>query len=157
MNFRIGYGEDAHALELGQSLVIGGITIPDSPHGAIAHSDGDVLLHALADALLSCFALGDIGTYYPPSNPDYRDMASAEIVQGVKSLLDEKIAGWQIHNIAAVVTLDIPKLGTKREHIAARVAQLMALEPSQVGITFKTSEGLAQKHVQARVSLLLSY
>lgn len=157
MNFRIGYGEDAHALAVGQTLVIGGITIPDSPHGAIAHSDGDVLLHALADALLSCFALGDIGTYYPPSNPDYRDMDSAEIVQGVKSFLDKKAAGWQLHNIAAVVTLDAPKLGAKREQIAARVAQLMALEPSQIGITFKTSEGLAKQHIQARVSLLLSY
>lgn len=157
MNFRIGYGEDAHALAAGHTLVIGGITIPDSPHGAVAHSDGDVLFHALADALLSCVALGDIGTYYPPSDPQYRAMDSAEIVQGVKELLDKQVGDWHIHNIAAVVILDTPKLGAKREQIAARVAHIMELEPTQVGITFKTSEGLAEEHIQARVSLLLSY
>lgn len=157
MNLRIGYGEDAHALAAGQTLIIGGVSIPDSPHGTIAHSDGDVLFHALADALLSCFALGDIGTYYPPSNPSYRHIDSAEIVQGVKKLLDEQVHNWQIHNIAAVVTLDTPKLGRQRSTIAARVAQIMALEPQQIGITFKTSEGLAKQHIQARVSLLMSY
>ena len=155
MNVRIGYGEDAHALAAGRPLVIGNVTIPDSPVGAVAHSDGDVLLHALADALLSSHALGDIGTYFPPSDPSFENMDSADIVKKVLALLAERAPTVQLVNVAAVVTLDRPKLGAYREAISRRVAALLELPETHVGLTFKTSEGLAPAHVQARVTVLL--
>ena len=151
MSSRVGFGEDAHALSAGRPLIIGNITIPKSPLGAVAHSDGDVLLHALSDALLSAFALGDIGSYFPPSDPAFKDLDSAEILAKVLSLLPN----CRLSNAAAVVTLDTPKLGTHRDLIQARVAELLGLPLARVGLTFKTSEGLAPGHIQARVTVLL--
>jgi 2-C-methyl-D-erythritol 2,4-cyclodiphosphate synthase len=156
MNLRIGYGEDSHALAEGRPLVIGGVTVPDSPLGAVAHSDGDVLLHALSDALLSVFALGDIGHYFPPSDERYKNMDSARILEYVLLELLKHTQTFQIQNLAAVITLDKPKLGSYREAIQARVAKLLDLEQQNVGITFKTSEGMATGHIQARVTVLLS-
>lgn len=156
MTHRIGFGEDAHALAAGRPLVIGNVVISESPVGAVAHSDGDVLLHALSDALLSGLALGDIGTYFPPSDPAFKDMDSADILRKVRALLAERSAGIDLINVAAVVTLDSPKLGKYREAIQRRVAELLDLSPGSVGITFKTSEGLAPRHIQSRVTVLLS-
>jgi 2-C-methyl-D-erythritol 2,4-cyclodiphosphate synthase len=153
--FRIGYGEDAHALEPGRPLVLGGVAIPDSPHGAVAHSDGDALLHALADALLSAFALGDIGHYFPPTEPRYQAMASREILAHARRLLYQRAGDVAIVNVAAAITLDRPKLGPHRETIATSVAGLLRVPTERIGLTFKTSEGLAPHHVQVRVSLLL--
>ena len=154
-NLRIGYGEDAHALAAGRPLVVGGVEVPASTVGAVAHSDGDVLLHALSDALLSAVALGDIGTYFPPSDEQFKDMDSSSILEHVLKLLGEQ-GQVTLHNVAVVVTLDTPKLGKLRDEIKERVAQLLGLEPNRVGITFKTSEGLAPGHIQARATVLLS-
>ena len=155
MNLRIGYGEDAHALRAGRPLVVGGITVPESPVGAVAHSDGDVLLHALSDALLSTAALGDIGKYFPPSDAQFKDMDSSDILAHVLELLSGR-GKVTLHNVAVVVTLDAPKLGKLRDEIQSNVARLLNLEQGQVGITFKTSEGLASGHIQARATVLLS-
>ncbi len=155
MSLRVGYGEDAHALAAGRPLVIGNVLL-DSPVGAVAHSDGDALLHALADALLSAHALGDIGTYFPPSDPQFENMDSADIVRKVLSLLKERAPETRLVNVAAVVTLDRPKLGAHRDAIVRRVAALLELPESCVGLTFKTSEGLAPQHLQARVTVLLT-
>ena len=155
MALRIGYGEDSHVLAEGRPLILGGVKI-ESPLGTVAHSDGDVLLHALSDALLSSFALGDIGFYFPPSNPDYKDMNSQIILERVLLELQKHAPSFQILNVAAVVMLDKPKLGKYREEIQKNVASLLGLELADVGITFKTSEGLALQHIQARVTLLLS-
>ena len=155
MNLRIGYGEDSHALSEGRPLVIGGIKI-ESPVGAVAHSDGDVLLHALSDALLSAFALGDIGSYFPPSDPQFKDMDSQKILEHI-GLEIHKVSGqFKLHNVAAVVMLDKPNLGNYRQAIQENVANLLGLGKSDVGVTFKTSEGLAMQHIQARVTLLVS-
>lgn len=151
--FKIGYGEDSHALETGKKLTIGNLIIKKSPHGTIAHSDGDVLLHALSDALLSAFALGDIGKYFPPSDIKYKDMNSKIILDKVLELIDYN--NIEINNISAVVILDKPKLGLLRKDIQKRTAELLDIDINKVGITFKTSEGLAEKHVQARVTILL--
>lgn len=148
--FRVGHGQDAHRLVPGRPLVIGGVTIP-ADRGAQAHSDGDVLLHALADALLSSHALGDIGKLFPPSDPALAGLDSREIVRRVLADLRAHAGRIAITNVAAVVTLDAPKLGAMREEIAASVASLVGLPPERVGITFKTSEGLASDHVQASV------
>ncbi len=152
---RIGFGEDAHALVADRPLVIGGITVPDSPRGAAAHSDGDVLLHALADALLSTLSLGDIGHYFPPSDPQHKDLDSAVILKAVWQMVEERLQRPHLYNVTAVVTLDVPKLGRHREAISSNVAALLGLPAERVGITFKTSEGLATDHVQARATLLL--
>ena len=153
-NVRIGYGEDAHKLVIDRSLVIGGVSISESPRGCEAHSDGDVLLHALSDALLAAFALGDIGSYFPPSNPDFKDMNSHLILRKVLELLSPYNA--KIINLALVVTLDTPKLGSYRKDIQEQLAELLNLEKENIGIGFKTSEGLAPDHIQARVTVLLS-
>jgi len=149
---RIGHGQDAHRLAPGRPLVVGGVAVP-SERGADAHSDGDVLLHALADALLSTHALGDIGKLFPPSDPTFKGLDSRAIVRRVLADLESHAGPIAITNVAAVVTLDAPKLGALREQIAASVGDLLGLPPERVGITFKTSEGLAPDHVQASVVL----
>ncbi|MBX3141803.1 MAG: 2-C-methyl-D-erythritol 2,4-cyclodiphosphate synthase [Trueperaceae bacterium] len=150
--FRVGHGQDAHRLAPGRPLVIGGITVP-SERGADAHSDGDVLLHALADALLSTHALGDIGKLFPPTDPAFAGLDSRTIVKRALTDLEERAGAAHVTNVAAVVTLDAPKLGRYRDEIAASVAKLLGIGPDAVGITFKTSEGLAPDHVQASVVL----
>ena len=151
-DLRIGFGEDAHALVADRRLVLGGVEVP-SLRGAVAHSDGDALLHALADALLSSLALGDIGVYYPPSDPKFKDMDSREIVSRCLGTLHTREA--ELVNVALVVTLDTPKLGPYRADISKSVAALLKLPPERVGLGFKTSEGLAPNHVQARATVLV--
>jgi 2-C-methyl-D-erythritol 2,4-cyclodiphosphate synthase len=151
-NLRIGFGEDAHALVPDRRLVLGGVEVP-SLRGASAHSDGDALLHALADALLSSLALGDIGVYYPPSDPAYKGMDSREIVSRCLETL--RTHGAELVNAALVVTLDTPKLGPYRADIAKSLANLLKLPLERVGLGFKTSEGLAPNHVQARATVLV--
>ncbi|WP_424949650.1 2-C-methyl-D-erythritol 2,4-cyclodiphosphate synthase [Deinococcus sp.] len=151
--YRIGYGEDAHRLEASRDLWLGGLKIPGSPHGALAHSDGDAVLHAVADALLSGLALGDIGQYYPDTDPANAGLDSATILRRCLALAREQ--GYVPLNVALVVTLDRPKLGALRGDIAASLAALLELDMAEVGVSFKTSEGLAPAHVQVRVTVLL--
>lgn len=153
---RIGFGEDAHALISGGKLVLGGFPVPESPVGPEAHSDGDALLHAVSDALLSAFALGDIGQYFPPSNPHYRDLDSQVILQTVLERITDAVGPFSIHNVAAVVTIDQPRLGPHRTAIQRQLAELLGLDPSRVGLGFKSTEGMAADWVQARVTLLVS-
>ena len=153
--FRIGYGEDGHALAPGRPLILGGVEIPLSPVGAAAHSDGDVLLHALSDALLSAWGLGDIGQYFPPNNPNYRDLDSQVILQTVEERIRDQVGEVAIVNVAAVVTLDRPKLQPQRVAMQRNLAELLRVEPSRVGLGFKTSEGMTPRHVQARVTVLM--
>lgn len=152
-NLRIGYGEDTHALDEGTPLVIGGVKISESTRGPQAHSDGDVLFHALADALLSTAALGDIGNYFPPSEAEFKDMNSKRIVEKVQELLLERQV--RMVNMAAVITLDKPKLDPYRERIQVSLVDLLSLSSPRIGLSFKTSEGLAQGYIQARVTVLV--
>lgn len=152
---RIGFGEDIHALASGRALELGGFTVPESPFGPIGHSDGDVLLHALSDALLSAFALGDIGQYFPTSNPNYKDLDSQVILQNVLERISDHAGPIRIGNVAAVITLDRPRLGPHRLDMQRTLAQLLGLDPSRIGLVFKTSEGMAERYIQARVTALL--
>ena len=154
VNQRIGYGEDAHALVAGRTLVIGGVNIPEAARGAQAHSDGDVLLHALSDALLASVALGDIGAHFPDTDPSYQGADSAVLLARLLPLALARAQGLRPVQVAAVVTLDRPKLGKHRDAIALRLGSLLGIPAERIGITFKTSEGLAPDHVQARVMLL---
>lgn len=151
-NMRIGFGEDAHALVPDRRLILGGVEVP-SLRGAAAHSDGDALLHALSDALLSSLALGDIGVYFPPSDPVYKDMDSREILSRCLGTL--RTHGAELVNVSLVVTLDTPKLGPYREEIAVSLGKLLKLPAERIGLGFKTSEGLAPNHVQARATVLV--
>lgn len=150
---RIGYGEDSHALREGKPLIIGGVTIP-STRGSVAHSDGDALLHAVSDALLGAFALGDIGLHFPPSNPDYQGLNSRVILQSTIQLIHDHVGEFQIMNISGVVMLDRPKLAPYRKKIEREVAIELGIEPTRVAFSFKTSEGMALNHIQTRVTLL---
>lgn len=153
---RIGYGEDIHALANDRPLVLGGFPVPDSPHGPLGHSDGDALLHALSDALLSAFALGDIGQIFPPSNPNYKGLDSRVILQTVLERLESHAGEIRIGNVAAVITLDRPKLGPHRIAMQHTLAELLGIEASRIGLVFKTSEGMALGHIQTRVTVLLA-
>lgn len=153
-DMRMGYGEDSHRLEEGRELWLGGVLLP-AERGAVAHSDGDVFLHALSDALLSALALGDIGSIFPDTDPQWKGLASRQIVLEV--LQQIKARGYVPTQVSAVVMLDKPKLGPFRQSIQANVAQLLNLPPDRVGLTFKTSEQLAPNHAQCRVVVLLEH
>jgi 2-C-methyl-D-erythritol 2,4-cyclodiphosphate synthase len=151
---RIGFGEDAHRLAEGRPLLLGGVKIEGAPRGADAHSDGDVLLHAVADALLSTWALGDIGQHFPDTDPAYGDAPSSGLLLDALSLALSGAGGIRPQQVSAVITLDRPKLGPHRAAISASLAALLGLPLDRVGVTFKTSEGLAPDHVQARAVVL---
>ena len=149
---RIGYGEDAHRLVEGRPLVLGGVAIP-SERGPLAHSDGDALLHALTDALLAAVAGGDIGALFPDDAPENKNRPSRDFLQAARARVEA--AGYRVAQVSAAVILDRPKLGPYRDSIRASVAGLLGLSPDRVGLTFKTSEGLAPDHVQTRAVALL--
>ena len=155
-SLRIGFGEDSHRLVSTRRLVICGVDIPNSPHWAEAVSDGDVLLHALADSLLSSFAEGDIGDLFPPCDSNSIGLSSKTILAAVLKYLRSNHGYFTINNLAGTVTIDKPKLGPHRLAIREQIASLTNINPSQVGVTFKTSEGLSPDHVQARVSVLIA-
>ncbi len=117
---RIGHGFDVHAFGPGDHLVVGGVTIGFA-RGVVAHSDGDVLIHALCDALLGAAALGDIGTHFPDSDPQYRGIDSRQLLRGVVALLAAR--GWRLGNADLTLVAQAPRMAP---HIAAMVALLSA-------------------------------
>ena len=139
MDTRIGLGYDSHAFKPGVPLRIGGLTL-DYPEGLAGHSDGDVLLHAITDALLGAVAAGDIGSFFPPGDPRWKDADSAIFV----NLAMEEIqnAGYQIVNIDATLILAAPRIGPVAGDMRARVADLLVIEIDCVSIKAKTPEGL---------------
>ena len=133
---RIGFGSDIHKLEEGRKLMIGGILIP-SDKGEAAHSDGDVLLHAIIDAILGAAAAGDIGELFPPDDDKWKDADSTILMKHVMDVLKPEIG-----NIDAVITLESPKLGSWKGIIRKKVASLLSIDESRVSIKAKTAEGL---------------
>lgn len=136
---RIGYGWDSHEFKPGIPLKIGGVELPHRK-GLAGHSDGDVLLHALTDALLGAVSMGDIGSYFPPSDPQWKGADSAIFVQ--EALQQVRQAGYKIANVDSTLILAEPKIGPHAAQIQARVAELLGIEPNQVGIKAKTPEGM---------------
>ena len=136
---KIGIGSDIHRLVAGRQLIIAGVKIP-SPVGELAHSDGDVLYHALSDAILGALALGDIGLYFPDSIEDTRDMDSSDIVRFVYNKMNER--NYQIGNIDIMITLESPKLKDYREQMRKNVARLLHTSVDNVSIKSGTNEGL---------------
>lgn len=139
MQMRIGEGWDVHALVPGRALVIGGVTI-EHPMGLLGHSDADVLLHAITDALLGAAALGDIGSHFPDSDPEFRGADSARLL--AEAARRVRAAGFELGNIDSTVVAQAPRLAP---HIAAmreRIAAALALEVGQVNVKAKTAERL---------------
>ena len=153
MSMRIGYGWDSHAFQAGLPLKIGGIAI-DHPEGLAGHSDGDVLLHAITDALLGALAVGDIGSFFPPGDPRWKDADSAIFLN--LALEELQTAGYRIVNVDTTLVLAAPKIGPISGDMRQRVAELLDIQPNAVGIKAKTPEGLNQDHVaQAHAVVLL--
>ena len=153
---RIGSGWDLHRLEPGRKMILGGVEIP-SDRGCIAHSDGDVLVHALIDAVLGAAALGDIGTHFPDTDPEYRGADSMLLLSRVSALL--KKAGYEIVNIDTNVILEQPRLRPYIEHIRENLASLLELELAQVSVKAKTAEKIGAagrgEAIEAHAAVLL--
>lgn len=153
MSIRIGYGWDSHAFKPGVPLKIGGLAI-EHPEGLAGHSDGDVLLHAITDALLGAVSAGDIGSFFPPGDPRWKN-ADSSIFLNV-ALEEVQNAGFHIVNVDTTLVLAAPKIGPIAGELRERVADLLNLKPSDVGIKAKTPEGLNADHVaQAHAVVLL--
>src|ERR1700742_3131528 len=153
MSMRIGYGWDSHAFKPGVPLKIGGLAI-DHPEGLAGHSDGDVLLHAITDALLGAVSAGDIGSFFPPGDPRWKNADSAIFLN--LALEEIQNAGYRIVNIDTTLVLAAPKIGPIAGELREHVADLLGVEPSDVGIKAKTPEGLNVDHVaQAHAVVLL--
>jgi 2-C-methyl-D-erythritol 2,4-cyclodiphosphate synthase len=153
MSMRIGYGFDSHTFKPGVPLIIGGLSI-EHPEGLAGHSDGDVLLHAITDALLGAVSAGDIGTFFPPSDPRWKGAASSVFLQ--TALEEVATAGYKIVNIDTVLIMAKPKIVPIAGELRERVAELLGIKPGEVGIKAKTPEGLNLDHVaQAHCTVLL--
>lgn len=139
MPFRIGIGYDVHPLVEGRKLIVGGVLIP-SAFGVDGHSDADVLIHAIADALLGSLALGDIGHHFPPDNVKFKDLDSTIILASVYNLILHK--GYALGNLDAVVVLQKPKIAPYIDKMRERLAQVMQVNPDQISVKATTTEHL---------------
>jgi len=155
-DFRIGQGWDLHRLVPGRPLVLGGITIPWEK-GCLAHSDGDVLIHAVIDALLGAAGLEDIGTHFPPSDPRWKDADSRDLLRRVMDMIRER--GFRAGNLDCTVILERPKLGPHKEAIRHSLAGLLEILPEACSVKAKTAEGTgavgAGEAVEALAAVLL--
>jgi len=150
---RIGYGWDSHEFQTGIPLKIGGLTLPHSK-GLGGHSDGDVLLHALTDALLGALAAPDIGSLFPPSDPRWKGADSAVFLREALRRVSE--SGYAIANVDSTLILLAPKIGPHAAAIRGHVAELLGVSPDAVGLKAKTPEGMGTDNAAiAHVVVLL--
>ncbi len=136
---RIGIGYDAHRLAPGIPLILGGVAVTHD-HGLVGHSDADVLTHAIIDALLGAAALGDIGTYFPPSNPHYGGISSLELLAQVRNILARN--GWKVVNVDATIVAERPRLAPYTSHMCEAIALTLGLDFRQVSVKSKTADGM---------------
>ncbi len=136
---RIGYGFDSHEFKPGVPLVIGGVKI-DHAKGLAGHSDGDVLLHAITDALLGAIAAGDIGSFFPPNDPKWKGADSAIFL--AEALKQVKAKGYKVENVDSSLVMAEPKIGPHAKAIQKNIADLLGIWPDCVGVKAKTPEGL---------------
>ncbi len=134
---RVGIGHDTHALGPGKSIRLGGVEIPHDRE-LVGHSDADVLLHAVTDALLGAAGLGDIGEMFPDSDPANRGRDSAEMLRAAVEAVAE--AGWQIANVDCIVHAQRPKLAPYKESMRRRMAEILQVAAEQIGVKAKTGE-----------------
>jgi 2-C-methyl-D-erythritol 2,4-cyclodiphosphate synthase len=136
---RAGQGFDVHALVAGRKLVIGGVEIPHDK-GLLGHSDADVLLHAICDALLGAAALGDIGKHFPDSNAKYKGIDSRELLRQVGGLVVEK--GWRVENVDATIIAEAPRMAPHIAKMVANIAADLGVDPGCVNVKATTTEKL---------------
>jgi 2-C-methyl-D-erythritol 2,4-cyclodiphosphate synthase len=134
---RVGIGHDTHRLAEGRPLLLGGVRV-EHPRGLVGHSDADVVLHAVTDALLGAAGLGDIGDAYPDSDPAYQDCDSRVFVHETLARLNQ--AGWRVVNVDVIVFAQEPKLGPVKADIRRSLAELLRLDESAVNVKAKTGE-----------------
>ena len=139
MTMRIGHGFDVHAFGVGDHLMLGGVRI-DFDRGMVAHSDGDVALHALCDAMLGAAALGDIGRHFPPSDPQWKDVDSRVFLRHCDSLLRER--GWRVGNADITIVCERPKIGPHADAMCASIAGDLGIDVDAVSVKATTTEGL---------------
>jgi 2-C-methyl-D-erythritol 2,4-cyclodiphosphate synthase len=137
--FRVGQGFDVHALVDGRPLIIGGVTIPHT-QGLLGHSDADVLLHAVTDAVLGAAGLGDIGRHFPDTDPVYKGADSRVLLRAAVQKVAK--AGWKVVNVDATVHAQAPKIGPHAAAMAGNIAADLGISPEEVNIKAKTNEGL---------------
>lgn len=137
MSFRIGFAKDIHQLVEGRPLIVGTIQIP-SKKGEKAHSDGDVLIHAIVEAIFGALAVGDLGTFFPDTDSKYKDVDSSLFLIKANDLLMEK--GYKISNIDASIELEMPKLKPYIEKIKVSIASLLSIDVSQISVKAGTNE-----------------
>lgn len=153
---RVGIGHDTHRLKPGGPLKLGGVEVPYEM-GLLGHSDADVLLHAVTDALLGAAALGDIGELFPDTDPSNRGRDSAEMLRAAWSIVES--VGWQIANLDCIVFAEQPKLWAYKQAIRERIASILDIDPGRVGLKAKTGEGVGivgrQEVIAAQCVVLL--
>jgi len=138
-NIRTGIGYDVHPLTAGRRLILGGVDIPFD-RGLSSWSDGDVLIHAIIDALLGAAAMGDIGCHFPPDAPEYKGISSIVLLRQVRDRLSER--GWSIGNIDATILAEHPRLKDFFEQMRGRLSEALGIDISQVNVKAGTSERL---------------
>ncbi|WP_337864512.1 2-C-methyl-D-erythritol 2,4-cyclodiphosphate synthase [Ignavibacterium sp.] len=139
IDIKIGIGFDVHSFAEGRKLVLGGIEIP-SPKGLEGHSDADVLLHAISDAILGALALGDIGKHFPNTDPKWKDVDSSVILKHCYEIVKSK--GFIISNIDSMLALESPKISPYIQQMQNRIADILQVSPSQISIKATTTEKL---------------
>ena len=136
--FRIGQGFDIHKLVEGRKLIIGGIEI-DYPKGLLGHSDADVLIHSIIDALLGALSLGDIGTHFPDNDPQYKNIDSTILLKETKKLIEEK--GYKVNNLDNTIFAQEPKMKPYIPLIREKLSQILEIDKDLISIKAKTMEG----------------
>ena len=139
MKFRIGQGLDVHAFTPGDHIMLGGVRIPHH-HGVAAHSDGDVALHALCDALLGALALGDIGHHFPPGDPAWENASSLDLLGCVRAMLEQR--GWRVGNVDITIACEAPRVAPHAGDMRAAVAAVLGIAAEDVSIKATTTEQL---------------
>ena len=139
--YRTGIGTDIHKLTAERELVLGGVSVPYSA-GLLGHSDGDVALHAIIDALLGAAGMGDIGTLFPDTDPQLKDIDSKQLLANVKQRLEEK--KWEVVNVDLIIHAEQPKLGQFKGQMKRCIAELLGIDFASVNVKAKTNEGLGE-------------
>lgn len=152
---RIGHSFDIHQLVSDRPLILGGIQIPYEK-GLLGHSDADVLLHAIAESMLGALSLGDLGTIYPDTNPDYKDMSSIKILKSIYDLIRQK--GYEIGNIDATVYAEVPKLNPHIKDIKQSISKILNISIDQVSVkatTYEKLDAIGQGQAMAAEAVVL--